>query len=167
MSPASLPPTAWVEVQPAERYRSSPTIGLTSTILFGTSAQLVPVMAIDTAPVWLTEALDELRALKEAGKDLPALGDFRISDQTADHARKLLTLESIGKLSAPSIVPFSGGGLSFNWSQKGRDLSLSVYSDQEVTFTRTTESDEVEEDGSVKQDIELAKVVTRFLASIA
>jgi hypothetical protein len=165
MSPLTLPPASWAQVQLEERYRSNATMGVTSWSLCGASARLAPVMGMEAAP-WLADALEELRALKAAGKDMPGLGDFRLTDETADRARKLLTLEPVRRLPAPTIVPFSGGGLALNWGAKGYDLSLSVYPDREVTFIRTTQNDAVAEDGSLTQDSELAKIVDRFLVSL-
>lgn len=165
MSPLNMPPNSWARVQLEERYRSNATMAVTFEQFFGAAPQLAEVMEITAAP-WLATALEELRDLKEAGRDLPGLGDFRITDDTVDCARRLLTLESIRKLAAPTIVPFSGGGLSLTWSAKGRDLSLSIYPDHEITYARTSQNDELVEDGSVAEDLELAKIANRFLASL-
>ena len=161
MSPLNLPAAAWAQ---AERYSNATTI-VTSQSICGASARLAPVTGIEAAS-WLADVLEELRALKDAGKSIPGLGDFKVTDETADRVRKLLTLESVRKLSAPSIVPFSGGGIALNWTANGYDFSLSVYPDQEVTFIRTTPNDAVIEDGSLAQDSDLTKIVDRFLASV-
>jgi hypothetical protein len=162
MSPPTQPPASWVQV---ERCSNATTV-VTSRSFCGASARLAPVTRLEEAASWLSGVLEELRALKEAGKNIPGLGDFKVTDETADHVRRLLTLESVAKLAAPSIVPFSGGGLVLNWSANGYDLSVSVYPDQEVTFNRTTPNDAIVEDGSLTQDSDLSKIIDRFLVSV-
>ncbi|PYU22861.1 MAG: hypothetical protein DMG32_17195 [Acidobacteria bacterium] len=164
MSPAYQSPN-WTQVQRIERSRSNARMDVISRPFFGASPRLARVMEVEEAP-WLAGALEELRALKAAGRDVPGLGDFRIAEETMDRARQLLTLEPLRRLAAPSVVPFSGGGLALSWNAKGRDLTLSIYpSEREITYARTSQDDVVLEDGVIAEEAELGKIVDRYLSS--
>ena len=119
---------------------------------------------------WLADALEELRTLKAAGVNMPGLGDFTIADDTVDRARQLVALASTTSLSAPTIVPFSGGGLALTWLKNDRSLILSVYPDKEVTYERTDAADSVVEEDTLVSDADLTKIpeiADRFIASLA
>jgi len=120
-----------------------------------------------TAASWLPGALEELRSLKAAGVNMPGVGDFTVTDDTMDHARQLLALACNIRLPAPTIVPFSGGGLALTWSRSERSLVFSVYPDREVTYERTNAAHALEEDDTLESDADLTKVADRFIASLA
>ena|SRR5437016_5065934 len=86
MSPAYQSPN-WTQVQRIERSRSNARMDVISRPFFGASPRLARVMEVEEAP-WLAGALEELRALKAAGRDVPGLGDFRIAEETMDRARQ-------------------------------------------------------------------------------
>jgi hypothetical protein len=160
MSPyAHTPPVSYVQ-----RYESSATNGATFRVSGIVLPQLAQVADVAAAP-WLPDALEELRALKAAGVNLPGFGDFTLTDATIDRARQVLTLDCIRHLSAPAIAPFSGGGLAINWSSRGRELILSVYPDREVTYERTDADHVVVDDDTLASDQDLTEIVEQFIAS--
>jgi hypothetical protein len=162
MSPLPLvPPAAYVQ-----RYGSSTNDSVITFAYFGAaSPQLAKVANVASAP-WLPDTLEELRALKTAGVNMPGIGDFTITDDTVDRARQLLTLNCITSLPAPTIAPFSGGGLALSWACDNRALVLSVYPDREVTYERTDAEHSVVDDDTLASDPELTKIVERFIASL-
>ena len=140
---------------------------ITSFFIFIARSQLAQVADVATAP-WLSDVLSELRSLKAAGVNMPGIGDFTISEETADRARQLLTLACVTKLPAPAIVPFSGGGISINWSEGGKELQLFVFPNQEVTYERKVEHVVTkQDDDTLKSDSDLIGVVDRYIASKA
>jgi hypothetical protein len=161
MSPFATPPAPYVE-----RYKSRATDGVKFSEFAFASPQLAQVADVAAAP-WLPDALGELWALKAAGVNMPGLGDFTLTDETVNRARQILTLDCVRNLPAPTIVPFSGGGIAFTWASNGPELLLSVYPDREVTYERTDADHSVVDDDTLASDPELAKVVERFLASLA
>lgn len=162
MSPfAYAPPTAYV--QRYENRATGPVRPSQSCIALPQLAQVADVAA---AP-WLPDTLEELRTLKAAGINMPGIGDFTITDDTVNRARQLLTLNCITRLPAPTIAPFSGGGLALTWTCNDRGLVLSVYPDQEVTYERTDEEHSVADDDTLASDQDLTKIVDRFIASLA
>jgi len=148
-----------------QRYGSSTANTVTPSYFGVASPQLAQVANVAAAP-WLPDTLEELRALKAAGLNLPGIGDFTITDDTVDRARQLLTLSCITSLPAPTIAPFSGGGLALSWTRNDRGLVLSVYPDREVTYERSDAEHSVVDDDTLASDTELAKIVERFLASL-
>lgn len=127
--------------------------------------ELARVVEVETAP-WLSGALEELRTLKEAGRNLPGFGDFRIAEETMDRVRQLLTVDAVGRLSRPNIIQFSGGGISLSWVTGNRELTFSVYpGDEEVTFMDSVGQNRIVEDGVVRARDRhgVAAVIQRFL----
>jgi hypothetical protein len=162
MSPyAHTPPASYVQ-----RYESSATNQVSSSHSCFAWPQLAQVAEVSAAP-WLPDTLKELRTLKAAGVNLPGIGDFTLTDDTVDRARQLLTLTCITRLPAPTIAPFSGGGLALSWACDNRGLVLSVYPDREVTYERTDAEHSVVDDDTLASDPELTKIVDRFIASLA
>src|SRR6266481_5888349 len=122
MSPfAHTPPASYVQ-----RYENRATGRVSPSHFRFALPQLAQVADVAAAP-WLPDTLEELRALKAAGVNLPGIGDFTITDDTISRARQLLTLSCITSLPAPTIAPFSGGGLALTWACDNRGLVLSVY----------------------------------------
>lgn len=161
MIPPNLPPVPYVQ-----RYETSTDI-VTAVPLLAALPQLAQVAGVATAP-WLAGALEELRSIGAAGVNMPGIGDFTVSEETADRARQLLTLGCVTKLPAPTIVPFSGGGLAISWSEGGKELQLLVFSNQEVTYERKV--DQVvtrQDDDTLVSDADLNGVVDRYIASRA
>jgi hypothetical protein len=155
--------------QYVERYENRATSGVTSQVSGIAPPQLTQVADVAAAP-WLPDALEQLRELKAAGANLPGFGDFTLTDATIDRARQVLTVAGVTRLSAPEIVPFSGGGLAASWSQNTRELVLCVYPDREVTFERRGANGVVADDGELASDADLdaglKKVVEHFAASL-
>ncbi len=161
---ADMPPAPYVQ-----RYESRATgrvTGRVSPHSYFALPQLAQVADVTAAP-WLPDTLEDLRALKAAGANLPGIGDFTITDDTVNRARQLLTLNCITRLPAPIIAPFSGGGLALTWTCNDRGLVLSVYPDREVTYERTDAEHSVVDDDTLASDQDLTKIVDRFIASLA
>jgi hypothetical protein len=85
---------------------------------------------------WRYSALAQLRNLQEAGRNLPGIGDLRISEATSDVARQLLAQIDISDLPVPQVAPISGGGVSSLWVVGSREVQLMVFSDGDVLFQR-------------------------------
>jgi hypothetical protein len=169
---SALAQAQWVRVQQvreARRYTGNSTVPVEYGALTSVVPELTPVVQYEGAP-WLVVALEELRALKQAGVNIPTLGDFRIAEETMDHVRQLLTVEAVQSLAKPQIVPFSGGGISVVWNVRNKELSFSVYpGDDEVTFMMGATNEPAADDGVVRpnENRDLAAVVSRFLSSAA
>jgi hypothetical protein len=162
MSPfAHTPPGSYVQ-----RFENNATSGVTLSHFCFAWPHLAQVAEVSAAP-WLPDTLEELRTLKASGVNLPGIGDFTITDDTVDRARQLLTLTCITSLPAPTIAPFSGGGLALSWACNDRGLVLSVYPDREVTYERTDAEHSVVDDDALTSDTDLTKIVDRFIASLA
>jgi hypothetical protein len=129
--------------------------------------QLSHVVSVFSAP-WLPSVLEELRTLEKSGQNIPGVGDLTIAESTADHLRRLMTLGPVAQLPEPTLVPFSGGGLSLTWNLGQRELSFSTYpGHDDFVYMRTGDNDQVAADGilTLKQTRELGEQIAAFLAS--
>jgi hypothetical protein len=166
---SSLAQAQWTQIrqQRAERYTGNSRVVYDS--FTRPEPELTPVVQYQSPP-WLVDVLEELRALKLAGMNMPSLGDFRIAEETLDRVRQLLTAEVLQGLERPQMIPFSGGGISLVWTANDRELTFSVYpNDEEITFMRGAANVASAEDGVVRtqENRELEGVVSRFLSSNA
>ena len=108
------------------------------------------VVRYDSIP-WMVPLLTQLRYLETTGQLVPGLGDLRIAQATANRIRRLLAVVPGAYLPAPTLAPFSGGGLSLSWKIGNKELSFTAYPDQnDFVFMRTDEHDEIVEDGIIE-----------------
>jgi hypothetical protein len=114
--------------------------------------QLARIVVYETAP-WLPVVYEDLRQLQNTGQRIAGLGDLRISQGTADEARRVLTLASTVQLPKPTVVPFSGGGIGLTWNLEEREITFNIYpGEREIVFARTSEGDENIVDGLLSLD---------------
>lgn len=110
-------------------------------------SQLVPTVTYEEIP-WLWPAFRQLHALQSEGRDVPGVGDLRISTETSNLVRKLLAQISNRHLPVPGLIPMSGGGVSINWNVRGKTLSFRVFpGDEEVVFVVSDSRDELVTEG--------------------
>ncbi len=149
-------PAATIEVRPQSWLRG--------TVRY---SQLEPVVGFESAR-WLPSLLSDLRLLETSGQDIRGIGDLRVAHATADHVRRLLTIIPGAYLPAPTLAPFSGGGVALTWNIGDRELTFTAYPDHDdFVFMRTDDSDEIADDGILKPDQtkELTDVITAFLTA--
>ncbi len=109
--------------------------------------QLEKMAAADNPP-WLHSALSQLRDLENHGRDVPGIGDLRISNQTASRARLALSVVNVIDLPAPVVSPVSGGSVSIIWSLGEKEVKFAFYSDGGSMYF-TSADDEVVDEGPV------------------
>jgi hypothetical protein len=133
------------------------------------SPQLQRVVGFEESR-WLPSLLSDLRSLETTGRDIPGIGDFRVSQATADHMRLLLTAISGAPLPQPTLAPFSGGGVALVCRLGNRELTFTAYPDHnDFVFDRTDDNSEPAADGilTLQQPDRLRDVITAFLANPA
>jgi hypothetical protein len=136
---------------------------------YTSAAATAPVVQFESAR-WLPSLLSDLRALETSGQNIPGLGDLRVSRNTADHVRLLLTELSTATLPEPTLAPFSGGGVAVICNVGKRELTLTTYPDQgDFVFLVKDENDEPLGDGTImlQHRDRLRDVITAFLANAA
>jgi hypothetical protein len=113
---------------------------------------------------WILPLLIELRNLETTGQNIPGVGDLRIAQATADRVRRLLAFVPGAYLPAPTLAPFSGGGLSILWNIGNKELSFTAYPEQDdFVFLRADQTGEIVEDGVVRLD-QRERLLDIFLA---
>jgi hypothetical protein len=112
-------------------------------------SRLVPTVAFVHLP-WLLPALQQLEMLQNEGRNIPGIGDLRISDETGAVVRKLLTYIPNQYLPVPHMAPISGGGVAVAWNLLNREVSFRIFPRvQEILYMVTDERDEIIEDGTL------------------
>lgn len=132
-------------------------------------SQLERVVGFEAAR-WLPTLLSDLRLLEREGENIPGVGDLRVSQATANHVRRLLTVISATPLPEPVLAPFSGGGVVLTCNLGDRELTFSAYPEHnDFVFVRTNDGGEPADDGilTLDQAKRLCDVIAAFLASPA
>jgi hypothetical protein len=80
---------------------------------------------------WKTAAFSGIAAL-EQGKNVPGLGDFRVSDQTARELRLRINEIAVDSLPIPTVVPLSGRGIMLSWESGARTVEITAFADGEI-----------------------------------
>ncbi len=102
---------------------------------------------------WLLPAVIRLRELEKSGRRIPGIGDLRISEQTADSVRRLLSRVSVTDLPTPNVVPISGGGIALAWKSPQREVAFTIYPNRaEFGFVSSTQDDEIISEGTIRID---------------
>jgi hypothetical protein len=103
------------------------------------------VAIADDAP-WIHNALSQLHKLEVSGKEYRGVADLRISHDTSQTVKQLLTSLAVGNFPTPSVDVFSGAGVSLRWQVLSREVKFSVFPDQTIVFEQY-QDDELVNDG--------------------
>jgi hypothetical protein len=110
-------------------------------------SQLVPMVSFNQLP-WLLAAVHQLSDLQAEGRDIPGLGDLRISEETSAIVRRLLSQIRYAGLATPKLSPMSGGGVGISWIVPDKEVSFKVFPrDEEILYVVTDADDKVLSDG--------------------
>jgi len=90
------------------------------------TSELVPASLSDSAP-WLYSALSQLHELERGGRNLPGVGDLRLSDAASSATRTLLSLIEVGTLPSPTLYPISGRGVGMRWNVGRREVEFTTF----------------------------------------
>jgi hypothetical protein len=90
------------------------------------TSELVPSSLSGSAP-WLYSALSQLHDLERQGRDIPGVGDLRLSDVASRATRTLLSLIEVGTLPAPTLYPISGCGVGMRWNVGRREVEFTTF----------------------------------------
>jgi hypothetical protein len=130
----------------------NPMIGVQSaqpnfTVRADMPAPCQTAVAFESTP-WLLPTLIQLQQLEESGRNLPGIGDFRISPGTVAMIRILLSRIPIGNLPEPKLIPISGGAAGIVWSFGSGQIDFTVYPNEgHFAYVLTNERDEAIGDG--------------------
>lgn len=81
---------------------------------------------------WKLTAFSKISMLRNTGKAVPGLGDFRVSDQAATELRKLIREIEIESLPLPTVAPVSGGAIFVSWQSGVKSVEATAYHDGEI-----------------------------------
>ena len=109
----------------------------------GTS-ELAPASLSDSAP-WLYSALSQLHDLERAGRNVPAVGNLRISDNASTQMRTLLSLIEVGSLPPPTLFPISGGVVGMRWHVGRREVEFTTFAGGNTVMAKLENSQLVDD----------------------
>jgi hypothetical protein len=128
----------------------SPILPTPTQTYYLAESQLVPTVSFAQLP-WLLPAVQQLSDLQAEGREIPGLGDLRISEETSAIVRRLLSQIRYRDLAVPQLVPMSGGGVGISWNIPGKEVSFKVFPrDEEIVYVVTDSDDKVISDGVFK-----------------
>jgi hypothetical protein len=108
------------------------------------TSELVSASLTGSAP-WLYSALSQLHELQNSGRDLPGVGDLRISDAASTQVLMLLSLIEVRELLPPVLYPISGQGIGMRWNVGRREVEFTVFSDGNTVMAKLEKSELVDD----------------------
>jgi len=113
--------------------------------IHASTSELVPASLSDTAP-WLYSALSQLHDLQSNGREIPGVGDLRITELASTQNRTVLAVIRVGEtLPAPTLYPVSGGAVGMKWNVGKREVDVTTFSNGNTVISKI-DSDEVLDD---------------------
>jgi hypothetical protein len=119
------------------------------------TSELVSASLTGSAP-WLYSALSQLHELQNSGRDLPGVGDLRISDAASTQILMLLSLIEVRELLPPVLYPISGQGIGMRWNVGRREVEFTVFADGNTVMAKLERSelvDDVELTGDMHAEV--------------
>ncbi len=98
-------------------------------------------------PPWKTTAFSKISILRTAGKSIPGLGNFNLSEQAVKALQKLIGEVEIESLPLPAVAPISGGAIFVCWQSGARRVEATAYQDGEI-LVEATENQRLDEERS-------------------
>jgi hypothetical protein len=108
------------------------------------TSELVSASLSGSAP-WLYSALSQLHELESSGRDLPGVGDLRISDAASGQMLSLLSLIKVRELPPPALYPISGRGVGMRWNVGRREVEFTIFADGNTVMAKLERSDLVDD----------------------
>lgn len=90
------------------------------------TSELVPSSLSDSAP-WLYSALSQLHDLERGGRNVPGVGDLRVSDAASTATRTLLSSIDEQALPSPVLYTISGRGIGMRWNVGRREVEFTTF----------------------------------------
>jgi len=94
---------------------------------------------------WLYSALSQLHGLENSGRELPGVGDLRISEAASSQMLSLLSSIKIRELPTPALYPISGRGLGMRWNVGRREVEFTIFADGNTVMAKLERSDLVDD----------------------
>jgi hypothetical protein len=108
------------------------------------TSELVSASLTGSAP-WLYSALSQLHELQNSGRDLPGVGDLRISDAASTQILMLLSLIEVRDLLPPVLYPISGQGIGMRWNVGRREVEFTVFDNGNTVMAKLERSELVDD----------------------
>jgi hypothetical protein len=115
-------------------------------------------------PPWLSSALAEIARIATLPPGWDGYGSPQLSVEEWEQAIQLLASITHSDLSAPNIVPVSGGGIQIEWQHCGRELELEIVAGaREVIFLQVYGDGTTEEGSYPIADVNKTRALLAWL----
>ena len=94
---------------------------------------------------WLYSALSQLHELENSGRDLPGVGDLRISEAASGRILSILSSIKMRELLPPALYPISGRGVGMRWTVGRREVEFTIFDDGNTVMAKLEKSDLVDD----------------------
>jgi hypothetical protein len=108
------------------------------------TSELVSASLSGSVP-WLYSALSQLHKLENSGRDLPGVGDLRISDDASTRMRMLLSFIEVRELPSPVLYPISGRAVGMRWNVGRREVEFTIFADGNTVMAKLERSELVDD----------------------
>ena len=122
------------------------------------------VLLREGPPPWLSSALADIARIAALPPGWDGYGSPQLSVEEREQATQLLASITHSDLSAPNIVPVSGGGIQIEWQHCGRELELEIVAGaQEVIFLQVYGDGTTEEGSYPIADVNKTRALLAWL----
>ncbi len=130
--------------------------------IHASTCELVPASLSDTAP-WLYSALSQLHELQRGGRDIPGVGDLRITDSASTQIRTVLSVIKVGEtLPTPTLYPISGGAVGMKWNVGKREVEVTTFANGNTVVARI-DGDQIIEDCELRDNYQARTELSTYL----
>ena len=130
--------------------------------IHASTSELAPASLSDTAP-WLYSALSQLHDLQRAGRNIPGVGDLRITDSASTQIRTVLAVINVrDALPTPTLYPISGGAVGMKWNVGRREVEVTTFANGN-TIAAKIEGDQLIDDCELRGDYQACTELSTYL----
>lgn len=108
------------------------------------TSELATASLSGSAP-WLYSALSQLHEVENAGRNVPGVGDLRVSEVASTQMRRLLSMIEVRALPSPILYPISGRGLGMRWNAGRREVEFTIFADGNTVMAKLQRSELVDD----------------------
>jgi hypothetical protein len=123
------------------------------------------------APAWVVATMNTIDELEKLPDGWDTYGSARLQPEAIKKARTLIAGLCIANLTAPQVVPISGGGIGFVWNLGKKELELEIKPDGKVEYLRVTGRPSVNQRDTMQagsvglDDVNDVRLLIRWLAT--
>ncbi len=130
--------------------------------IHASTSELVHASLSEAAP-WLYSALSQLHELQRAGRDLPGVGDLRITDAASTQIITVLAMIKVrDPLPTPTLYPISGGAVGMKWNLGSREVEVTTFANGNTVVAKI-DGDQIIDDCELRGNYQASTEPSAYL----